>query len=114
MLSKLILLLLQVAIAWVLTPFIYSKIPVPGDFGLLLYAILFSIIVFLTGVLGALVLKDVGTPSGGTLSAALIVALVVAALITFVPQIVALIPGNAVSQRGLVLAGALIGYWARR
>ena len=114
MLSKLILLLLQVAIAWFITPLIYSKIPVPSEFGLLLYAVLFAIVVFLTGVLGGLVLKDVGTPSGATLTVSVMVALAVAALIILAPQFVALFNGNTVSQRGLVLVGAVLGYWIKR
>ena len=113
MLGKLILLLLQIGIAWFLAPILYAKIPVSADLGLFLYAILFGILVFLTGVLGAQVLQGVGGPSSATLSAALIVALVVAAVITFLPAVAAAVPGT-ISHRGLVLAGAIIGYWVKR
>jgi hypothetical protein len=114
MLGKIILFLLQIVAAWFLAPIIYSKIPVPGEFGIFLYAILFAIIVFLTGVLGAQVLQGVGGPSSATLSASLLVALIFAAIVFFLPQLVAEIPGNAISHRGFVLAGALIGYWLKR
>lgn len=113
MLGKLILLLLQIAVAWFLAPIIHAKIPVPADFGLFLYAVLFGILVFLTGVLGAQVLQGVGGPSSATLSASLILALIVAAIVTFVPQIAAAIPGT-ISHLGLVLAGAILGYWIKR
>lgn len=114
MLTKLILFILQVAVAWFLAPIIYSKIPVPGEFGLFLYALLFAIIVFLTGVLGAQVLQGVGSPSSATLSASLVLALIVAAVIVFLPQVMAMIPSNTISDRGFVLAGAILGYWIKR
>ncbi len=76
--------------------------------------LLFAIIIFLMGVLGAQVLQGVGSPSSATLSASLVVALIVAAIIVFLPQVVAGIPGNAISHRGLVLAGAILGYWIKR
>lgn len=114
MLGKIILLLLQIGLSWLLAPILYSNIPVPGEFGIFLYAVLFAIIVFLTGVLGGQVLRDVGGPSGATLSAALIVALLFAAVVFFAPQFLAVIPGDAISHRGFVLAGALLGYWLKR
>jgi hypothetical protein len=114
MLGKLILLLLQIAIAWFLAPILYSKIPVPGEFGIFLYAVLFAILVFLTGVLGAQVLQGVGGPSSATLSASLVLALIVAAVVAFLPDLVAAIPGSTISHRGLVLAGAVLGYWIKR
>lgn len=113
MLGKLILLLLQIAVAWFLAPILHAKIPVPGDFGIFLYAVLFAILVFLTGVLGAQVLQGVGGPSSATLSASLVLALIVAAIIKFLPEVAAAIPGT-ISHLGLVLAGAVIGYWVKR
>lgn len=113
MLGKLILLLLQIAVAWFLAPILQAKIPVPGDFGIFLYAVLFAILVFLTGVLGAQVLQGVGGPSSATLSASLVLALIVAAIIKFLPEVAAAIPGT-ISHLGLVLAGAVIGYWVKR
>ncbi|PPC99728.1 MAG: hypothetical protein CTY31_07400 [Hyphomicrobium sp.] len=114
MLGQLVLFLLQVAIGWFLAPIIYSEIPVPGDFGLFLYAILFAIIVFLTGVLGAQVLRDVSQPGSATLSMSLVIALIAAAIVVFLPQIVQAFPGNTISHRAFVLAGALLGYWIKR
>lgn len=114
MLGKIILLLLQIVAAWFLAPIIYANIPVPGEFGAFLYAVLFAIIVFLMGVLGAVVLQGVGSPSAGTLSMSLIVALIVAAVVTFLPDVVRAIPGGTISHRGLILAGAILGYWIKR
>lgn len=114
MLGKIILFLLQIVVAWLITPILVSNIPVPGEFSIFLYAVMFAIVVFLTGVLGAQVLQGVGGPSSATLSAALIVALIFAAIVFFLPQLVAVIPGNTISHRGFVLAGALIGYWLKR
>ena len=113
MLGKIILFVLQIVIAWLIAPILHNAIRVPGEFSIFLYAILFAIIVFLVGVLGAQVLQDVGGPSGATLSAALVGALIVAALIFFLPDIVRLIPAR-ISDLALVLTGALIGYWIKR
>ena len=113
MLGKLILLLLQIAVAWLVAPVLYRALPGTG-FELLVYAVLFAIIVFLTGVLGAQVLQGVGGPSSATMSAALILALIVAAVLTFIPGLVPNIPNVSFTNLGLVLAGAIIGYWIKR
>ncbi|MFN0218171.1 MAG: hypothetical protein ACKVP4_05055 [Hyphomicrobium sp.] len=114
MLGKIILFLLQIVVAWLVTPILVANIPVPGEFNIFLYAVLFAIVVFLTGVLGGQVLREVGAPSSATLSAALIVALIFAAIVFFAPQFLAVLPGNTISHRGFVLAGALLGYWLKR
>ena len=114
MLGKLILILVQIAAAWFLGPIIRAQIPTGGTYDLFLYAIVFAIIVYLTGVLGAQVLRDVGMPSGSTLTSSLILALIAAAVLTFVPQYMPEIPGGTLSNRGIVLAGAILGYLIRR
>lgn len=114
MLGRLILILLQIAIAWYGAPIIASHIPVPGDFSLYLYAVLFAIIVFLVGLVAAQVLRDIGTPSSSTLSWSLILALICAALAIYGPQFLPDVPWNTVSDRALVLAGAVIGYLIKR
>jgi uncharacterized membrane protein YoaK (UPF0700 family) len=113
MLSRLILILLQIVVAWVGAPLIYKYIPSVG-FGLFIYAVLFAILVYLTGVLAAQVLKDVGTRSSAALTASLIVALLAAAFVTFGPEFIPQIPKDLTSQRAIVLAGAILGYLARR
>lgn len=114
MLGKLILILLQAIVAWGIAPFIRAQIPTGGAYDLLLYAVLFAVVVYLTGVLAAQVLRDVGTPSGATLTSALIVALIAAAFLTFAPQFIPDLPGGTISNRGIVLAGAILGYMMRR
>ena len=114
MLGKIILLLLQVAAAWFFAPIIRGQIPVGGAYDLFLYALLFAVVVYLTGILAAQVLKDVAAPSTATLTSALVVALIAAAVVTFVPGIAAAIPGGTISNRGLVLAGAILGYFLRK
>lgn len=114
MLGRLILILLQIAIAWYGAPIIASHIPVPGDFNLFLYAVIYAIIVFLVGLIAAQVLRDIGTPSSTTLSWALIFALIGAALAIFGPQYLPGVPWNQVPDRVMVLAGAIIGYLIKR
>lgn len=114
MLGKIILLFLQIAAAWFFAPIIRGQIPVGGAYDLFLYALLFAVVVYLTGILAAQVLKDVAVPSTATLTSALVVALIAAALVTFVPGIAAAIPGGTISNRGLVLAGAILGYFLRK
>jgi hypothetical protein len=114
MLGRLILLLLQIAIAWFVGPIVRGYIPVPGTFDLFVYAVIFAILAYVTGALAALVIKDVGAPSSSTLTASLVLALIAAAIATFAMDLIPQIPGNAVSKRGLVLAGALLGYLFKR
>ena len=89
-------------------------IPVAGDFDLFVYAALFAIIVYLVGIVAALVIKDVGSPSPAALTSALVVALVAAAFAKYGMDLVPQIPNSTISKRGLVLAGAVIGYMFRR
>jgi len=114
MLGRLILILLQVIIAWFLAPIIAGYVPVPGAFSLFLFAIICAIIVFLVGIIGAQVLRDVGRPGSVTLSWALVLALIAAALATWGPHLVPQVPWGRVSPRALVLAGAVLGYLVKR
>jgi len=114
MLGKLILILLQVAVAWIGGPIIRSYIPINGGFDLFVYAVIFAILVYLTGVLCAQVLRDIGMPSTAALSTSLIIALLAAAFLIFAPQFIPDLPGTSISNRGFVLAGAILGYLIRR
>lgn len=113
MLGRLILILLQIAAGWFAGPFLFSHVPVPGGLGLFVYAIIFAVLAFLVGVLGGLVIKDVGQPSSSALTVSLVLALIAAAVVTYVPAAMQLL-GNALSQRGVVLAAAIIGYLVKR
>jgi hypothetical protein len=114
MLGRLILILLQVAIAWFATPIIAGYVPVPGAFSLFLFAIICAIIVFLVGVIAAQVLRDIGHPSSATLTWALVFALIAAALATWGPQVLPQVPWGRVSPHAIVLAGAILGYLIKR
>ena len=93
MLGKLILILLQLAIGWVLTPMVLRYVPVGGDAAFFVQGVAAAIIIWLVGVIGAQILKDVGTPSGATLAWALIGGLVGAAIVVF--KVNAMIPISA-------------------
>lgn len=108
MLPRIVLILVQVACAWILTPKIMSYIPVAGDIRIFVIAIIFAIIVWLVGLLGAEVLKDTARPSGRTLTAALVVALIGAALF-YIPGLVEAIPYKF-NDLYVPLAGAILGY----
>ena len=114
MLGRLVLLLLQIAGGYVLAPIVMSYIPVPGTLSLFLYALVVAIIVFLIGLVAAQILKDVGTPHGGVLSSSLALALIVALIWTFGPDLLPQIPWSKVPDRWAVLAGAVLGYAAKR
>jgi hypothetical protein len=114
MLGRLILILLQVVIAWFAAPIIAGYIPVPGAFSLFLFAVICAVLVFLVGVIGAHILRDVGEPGSATLTWALILALIAAAVATWGPQLVPHVPWSRVSPRALVLAGAVLGYLVKR
>ena len=114
MLGRIILLALQIAVAWLAGPIVRGYVPAPGAADLFLYAAIFAVLAYVTGVLAALVIKDVGAPSGSTLTWSLMLALIAAAAVTFGQAYIPQIPGNAVSKRGIVLAGALLGYLLKR
>nr|PZN85782.1 MAG: hypothetical protein DIU57_05920 [Pseudomonadota bacterium] len=83
MLGRLVLILLQLAIGWFGAPQVLRYVPVGGDAQMFVYAVAAAIIVWLVGVIGAQILKDVPTPSAGTLAAALIGGLIGAAIVVF-------------------------------
>jgi hypothetical protein len=116
MLGRLILLLLQIAIGWFGTNAIMGHIPVGGLLELFVFAVVAAIIVFLIGVIAALVIKDIGSPSSRTLTWALAFALIAAALWQFGPQLPLLseVPWGKIPAAYAVLAGAILGYSLRR
>ena len=113
MLSYLILIALQFACAWFGAPQVLGHIPVTGDPRTFVHAAIFAVIVWLVGVLGSLVLKDVRQPGSSALGLALFLALAGAAVIVFAPQILAAIPLKF-APMFLPLAGAILGYMIRR
>ena len=115
MLGRLVLILLQLAVGWFAGPMIMAKIPSFGGLNIFIYAAVFAIVIWLVGILGALVLKDVAQPSPATLTIALIGGLIGAGL-TMVPQITDAINGviRGIPTRAYPLIGAVIGYAVKR
>jgi hypothetical protein len=114
MLGRLVLILLQIVLGWFGSNALMGMAGsgVPGTFKIYLFAVVAAIVVYLIGVIAAQMLKDVGTPSGHTLSSSLTLALVAALLWTFGPQIPLLkeIPWGKVPALYAVLGGAILGY----
>ena len=116
MLSRLILLALQLIVAWFAAPVIVRYIPGMGRLELFVYAAAFAVLVWLVGVVGAQVLKDTGTPSSAALASALVVALIAAAVYTWLPTFV---PDAKrvmlnLQEKAYPLIGAVLGYHLRR
>ena len=82
MLGRLVLILLQLAGGWFGSQAIIKQIGLNGNLRLAALVIIIAIVVWLIGVIGAEVLKDVARPSGSTLAAALICAAIGAAITT--------------------------------
>ena len=83
MLGRLVLILLQLAIGWFGAPQVLRYVPVGGDAQVFVLAVAAAIIVWAVGLIGAQVLKDVATPSAGTLAAALLGGVIGAAIVAF-------------------------------
>jgi hypothetical protein len=80
MLSRLILLGLQLIAAWFAAPFIVRYIPGLGRMQLFVFAVVFAVVVWIVGLVLSQVLREAGMPTSSTLVSALIVALIGAAL----------------------------------
>lgn len=111
MLSYLILIALQIAGAWFGAPPILQHIPVSGDPRTFVHAAIFAVIVWIIGILGSLVLKDVRQPGTSSLGLALVLALIGAVVV--VTGLVGKIPLHF-APMFLPLAGAILGYLIRR
>ncbi len=111
MLSYLVLIALQFAAAWFCAPVVLRYIPVTGDPRTFAHAAVFAVIVWLVGLIGSLVLKDVRTPSTASLGLGLVLALAGAGVI--VAGLVNKIPLHF-APMFLPLAGAILGYLLRR
>ncbi len=116
MLGRLILLLLQIAGGWFGAQALMSQVggSVPGTFRLYVFAVVAAIVVYLIGVIAALVLKEVGSPSSQTLSFSLVTALVAALLWSFGPGLLPQVPWGKIRPEYAVLAGAILGYMLKK
>ncbi|MBX9588560.1 MAG: hypothetical protein K2X43_04595 [Hyphomonadaceae bacterium] len=116
MLSRLILLAVQLVVAWFAAPEIVKYFPRFGDLQLFVYAVVFAVLVWLVGLVLSQVLRETGMPSSSTLVTCLIVALIGAALIMWLPalfpDIGRLLP--RIDSRLYPLIGAVLGYHMKR
>jgi hypothetical protein len=114
MFGRLVLILLQLVIAWFAAPHIKQYVPSLGQLDLFVLAAIFALVVWLVGFIGALVLKDVGQPNPSTLVVALVCACIFAG-ITLIPDVMKAINGVVrVPVQAYPLIGAVIGYAIKR
>ena len=119
MLPHLILVVLQIMGAWWGAPHIKGLFTLPRmgsmNIDIFVWAILFALIIFVIGFIGSIVLKGVRTPGAGSLTLALVLALILAAL-TLLPPVTQLVDGLGLQadRRWWPLIGALIGYFIKR
>jgi predicted membrane channel-forming protein YqfA (hemolysin III family) len=114
MLGRLILMLLQIGLAWFGAPLIAKQVPVPANLQVFLYAVLFAILVFIVGLVASHVIKDVSTPTSATLTWSLVAALIGATLAKFGPDFVKQIPWRQIPANYMALGGAVLGYFLKR
>lgn len=113
MLGRLILILAQVIIGWFASNALMGLIKF-GDFRLYIFAIIAAVVVFLIGVLGAIVLRGVGQPGSATLTVSLVFALIAALLWSFGPGLIDGVPWNRVKPTAAILVAAVLGYALKR
>lgn len=119
MLGRLVLIIVQLVVGWRLMAdfpqvLAYSPVELTGHLELFGYAVLFGLIVWALGLLGALILKDVASPTPSTLLVALIGAFAFAAL-TLVPDVQAAISRVInLDPKLYPLIGAVLGYAIKR
>ena len=121
MLPRIVLFALQLLAAWYvgegLAGFISRGFSVGRSNEIYVYAVAYPFVVMLVGYAGSKIMKDVPTPSGGTLIVTFAVAIGMA-LLTLVPQFTqtaeTLIPALRNSRYLYPLAGAILGYLVKR
>ena len=117
MLPRIVLTLMQLGVGWSLAPQARALVPLKlGALDIFILAVVVAVLVWLTGHIGALVLKETPSPSPATLSTVLIGALVFAAL-TLVPQVtgaLAGLGGGRIPLAAYPLIGAVLGYLVKR
>ena len=116
MLARLVLLALQLAVAWFAGPEIVRYIPRLGGLQLFVYALVFAVLVWIVGLILAQVLRDTPTPSSTSLVTSVLVALIGAALILWLPGIFPDLgrPMGQLPALAYPLIGAVLGYHLRR
>lgn len=115
MLPKVVLVLLQAAGGYAAAPHIKRLLPSFGAADMLVLAVIFAVLVWLIGMLGSVVLKDIAAPSAATLTAALLGGLILAGA-TYVPAVTQTVSGlvKGITPGIYPLVGAILGYLMRR
>jgi len=115
MLSRLVLLFVQLVVGWLGAPYIVRYIPSLGYLELFVYAAVFAILVWVVGLVLSQVLRETRMPSSATLVSALVVALIGAALIMWLPGLVPDLAGpmRRIPAVAYPLIGAVLGYQMR-
>lgn len=116
MLPRIILLALQILGGWYGALAIRSALPALRDFDIFVWAVLFAVLVYLIGFVGSLVLKGLKAPSSAAFVTCLVLALVLAAIAKWVPQVTTAVGnfGIRVDDKVYPFVGALVGYFLRR
>lgn len=114
MLGYLLLIALQIVIGWFGKDIISAQIPNQGALiDAMVDAACYAVIIWLVGLIGSLVLKSVRRPGAPTLVSALVGALIGAAVVLFLPDLLRSLPAQ-VNPDFIPLAGAILGYLVRR
>jgi hypothetical protein len=119
MLPRIVLLLIQIAAAWLLADPIKTALPavLGRQYDIFIYALLYAVIITVVGFAGALVLKGVRVPSVGTFISSLVLAALLSAITLFtqisgpIQDAIPLLRGNT---KLYPLVGALVGYLLKR
>lgn len=116
MLGYLVLILLQIALCVFGLQQIMQFIPpvIDGLPLLLLKGALYGVIAWAVGLVGSFVLKGVRTPGGGTAVWAIVGGLLGAAAVIAIDQFGVKLPSGLDDDRFILIAGAILGYLARR
>jgi hypothetical protein len=116
MLSRLILLVIQLVVAGLATEPAMALLPPFGGLRIFVYAVVAALIVYLVGLVLSQILRDTAPPSHATLLAAILCALAGALLFSFRADLPAAWRNltRALREDLYPLLGAVVGYWLKR
>ncbi|MFZ4805730.1 MAG: hypothetical protein ACOYLQ_00625 [Hyphomicrobiaceae bacterium] len=115
MLGRIILIALQIVVAWFAAPQILRYIPVSGDVAVMVQSIACGVLVWVVGLVGSQALKDVSQPSSTTLAWSMIGGAIGGALvIAKVPGMISAATNVSIVPMFVPLALAIVGYAIRR
>jgi hypothetical protein len=116
MLSRILLVLLQLIVAASAARLAMRQLPGLGVVGLFAYAVIVAVVVWIVGLVGSQLLRATAMPSSATLVACLTLALVGAGVITWLPALLPELarPLDRIPVEAYPWLGALLGYHAKR